>query len=216
MKFHFAIFGRNQRRAMQSPFDDYVLRNNIRPPFSGTWKAVNAARNKSNPHFANLNQRFAVDWLKVDATGSSHKGGGEELVDYYCYADEALAVADSIVALVVDGVPEHGIGALRDLYNVAGNQVVLDLGSGEFAFYAHLIPGETTVKVGERVLAGRPIGKVGNSGNSSEPHLHFQIMDKTRLIEAAAIPLRFSDCWLNGKYAPCAEVDEGDTLAASP
>ena len=58
---------------------------------------------------------------------------------------------------------------------IGGNHVVLDLGGGRFAFYAHLQPGSLKVKVGDRVTRGQIIGLVGNSGNSTEPHLHFHI-----------------------------------------
>jgi hypothetical protein len=62
---------------MQKKFDAHVLRNRIRLPFRGPWKAVNAAQNASNMHSSNRNPRFAVDWLKVDSAGSSHKGDGK-------------------------------------------------------------------------------------------------------------------------------------------
>lgn len=197
---------------MQNP-DEYVLRNTIQLPFLGSWKALNVARNASNPHFANPNQRFAVDCLKVDSAGRSYKDKGKELRDYYCYGDNALAVGDSLVVSVVDGVPEHSIKGTPDRYNVPGNHVVLDLGMGEFAFYAHLIPGQMKVRIGDRVRAAQILGKVGNSGNSTEPHLHFQIMNHARLIEAVSLPIRFADVLLNGNYVSSAELNEGDVLA---
>ncbi len=200
---------------MLTKFDEYSLKNKLSPPFTGVWKALNAARSATNPHFANPNQRFAVDWVKVDANNNTYKGEGKQLEDYYCYGEDVLAVADGIVVIVVDGVLEHTPFGIRDRYNVPGNHVVLDLGQGEFAFYAHMIPGHMKVKVGDCVYGGRPLARVGNSGNSSEPHLHFQIMDRARLIEAASMPIRYSDIILNGKLTASAQISEGDLISAA-
>ena len=74
---------------------------------------------------------------------------------------------------------------------VVGNYVVIDHGNGEYSIYAHLQPGSVAVTVGQKVTAGQPIGKIGSSGNSTEPHLHFQVCDTPEPMLCAGIPVQF-------------------------
>jgi len=182
-------------------YDTYQTKARLRLPFAGAWTAHNAARAATNHHYANPNQRFAVDWIRHGPDGKNLSRG-----------EDALAVAAATVVTVIDGVPENPPGK-TDLYNVTGNSVVLDLGGGEWALYAHLVPGSIRVKVGDRVAAGQPIGKIGNSGNSTEAHLHFQLMDAPRLADAAALPAPFTDVTVGGKRVPRALPDEGKIFA---
>ena len=75
---------------------------------------------------------------------------------------------------------------------ILGNHVVLDLGGGVFAALAHLRRGSLLVRRGDRVAAGQQLAKCGNSGNSTEPHLHFQLMDHPSVLRAAGLPVRFA------------------------
>ncbi|MGH7448112.1 MAG: M23 family metallopeptidase, partial [Longimicrobiales bacterium] len=88
------------------------------------------------------------------------------------------------------------------LETVSGNSVVIDLG-GRYAFYAHLIPGSLRVSVGDRVRRGQVIGRVGNSGNSTEPHLHFHVVDAlapgTSTLGAEGIPYALARFELVGR-----------------
>lgn len=170
----------------------------LRPPFAGTFTAMNANRDESNPHYRNPNQRHAVDWVITDAQGNTFTGNAKRLASYYTYGKSALAVAAGKVVMIVDGVPEQPIGKM-DKYNVAGNQVAIEIAPSEFAFYAHLQPGSIRVKVGDVVSTGQPIGLVGNSGNTTEPHLHFQISTRPSLTDAEAMPAQYPDVILDGK-----------------
>ena len=164
----------------------------ITPPLRGkNWLAGNGPSNTSDhrrtfividgiPHIA---QRYAIDWVQIDEKGSTYKGAAKDNRNYYCYGAEALAAADATVVEVKDGIPENTPGEASHaveitLETVAGNHVNLDLGGGVFAMYAHFQPGSIRVKVGDKVSRGQVLGLVGNSGNSSEPHLHFQLMDR--------------------------------------
>ncbi|MSP60194.1 MAG: hypothetical protein EXR72_07595 [Myxococcales bacterium] len=195
--------------------DRYETKARLRPPFRGTWTALNAGRDDKNPHFGNRNQRFAVDWVILDEQGRSHRGEGKANADYHAWGQEALAPAAATVVLVVDGIPENVPGQ-KDGYFIPGNHVALDLGQGEYALFMHLVPGSLKVKVGQRVVAGEAIGLVGNSGNSTEPHLHFQLADKPRLHEAAALPAKFHNVILDGKRVDKAWPVEKSRLAPPP
>ena len=86
---------------------------------------------------------------------------------------------------------------------IAGNHVIIDHGGAEYSVYAHLVPGGVRVKVGERVAAGAPIGRLGSSGNSTEPHLHFQVCDAPDPLACAGISVEFQDISLPYSDYPC-------------
>ena len=198
------------RPALETP-----VKTRLRLPFRGAWSAMNAERNMGNPHFNNPNQTYAVDWVVRDAQLRTFKTDGKRNEDYYAYGKEALAPADGTVAIVVDGVPENPAPRTDegDKYNVCGNHVVIDFGNGEYALLAHLIPGSIRVKPGERVAAGQTVGRVGNSGHSTEPHLHFQLMDAPRLTVAHSLPARYDDVLVNGKPVKRAWPSTGNLVS---
>ena len=97
---------------------------------------------------------------------------------------------------------------------IAGNYVVLDHGNGVFSLYAHLQPGSIRVKAGERVLVGTTLAKLGSSGNSTEPHLHFQVCDAPDPLACAGIPVEFLNVKL--PYADYQRpLQSGDVLEAN-
>jgi murein DD-endopeptidase len=138
-------------------------------------------------------QRFAIDYVKMDTNGRRFVGDSLKNDSYHAYGVDALAVADGIVAKVKDSIPENIPGPTSravpiTLETVGGNFVILDIGQGRYAFYAHLKPGSLRVRRGDRVRKGQVLGLVGNSGNSTEPHLHFHLMDGTSPLGSEGIP----------------------------
>jgi murein DD-endopeptidase MepM/ murein hydrolase activator NlpD len=187
-------------------------RTSLRPPFRGTWTAHNAARTPWNHHFNNVQQRFAVDWVQVEG-GRTYRTDGKTNADYYAYGQDALAPAAGTVAIVVDGVPENPRPGERDPYHVCGNEVVIDLGNGEYALLCHLIPGSIPIRPGDKVASGQRVGRIGNSGNSTEPHLHFQVNTSPRLIAAQSMPAPFAHVLVDGKPRDGYEPTEGARVA---
>lgn len=194
--------------------DSYVLKARVRPPFAGTWTAHNANLGPDSGHYGNPNQRFAVDWVMRGSDGKTFRGEHKQNADYLCYGQPALAVAPGMVVMVIDGVPENVPGKM-DGYNIGGNQIAIDLGQGEYAYYAHIQPGTFKVKVGDKVVAGQPLGLVGNSGNSSEPHLHFQVSTAPQPYLAESLPVEYRDVLLDGKKVDRARPKTGQTLAVA-
>jgi D-alanyl-D-alanine carboxypeptidase len=174
----------------------------VAPPVAGAgWLAANGPANDQPHHrrsaiafsgHPKIGQRFGVDWMQLGPDGRLYREDGSRNGDYYCHGRELLAVADATVVDVRDGVPEQQPGepmpAPLTLENVAGNFVILDLGGGVFAAYAHVVPGTIRVQVGEAVTVGTVLGLLGNSGNSSAPHLHFQLMDASSFLNAEGVP----------------------------
>jgi murein DD-endopeptidase len=185
----------------------------ISPPLKGAvWLAANGPNAESGHRRAmipidgayHIAQRFAIDWLKIDSLGHSYKGDQLKNSSYYAYGNDALAVADGIVSEVKDGIPENVPGATSravpiTLETVGGNHVIVDIGGGHYAFYAHLQPSSIKVKLGDKVKRGQLLGLVGNSGNSTEPHLHFHISDASSPLGSEGIPYAFETLYVIGK-----------------
>ena len=188
----------------------------ISPPVRGDWAAFNGPSNSSghrrlvlalDGHVAS-GQRFAIDFLQVDSGGSSHRPGSDPLknASYYAYGHELLAVADGVIAATKDSIPENPVGGRAvkiDLVTVGGNFVGIDIGNGRYALYAHVQPGSLRVKVGDRVQRGQVVALLGNSGNSTEPHVHFQIADAPAFLSSEGLPYAtdfdvIGNCGVNG------------------
>jgi murein DD-endopeptidase MepM/ murein hydrolase activator NlpD len=149
-------------------------------PFRGTWSVVWGGDTPAlNHHVDSPSQRRAADLVVVDDAGATHKGDGRDNRDYFAYGKEVIAVADGVVVTAVDGVPDNQPGEMNTMF-VPGNLIVIEHAGGVWSAYAHLVPGSLAVKVGAKVRRGQLLGRCGNSGNSSEPHLHFQVEDGPR------------------------------------
>jgi murein DD-endopeptidase MepM/ murein hydrolase activator NlpD len=140
-----------------------------------------------------IGQRFAIDFLQLDSTGSSHRGDPLKNENYYAYGTPLMAVADGLIAATKDSIPQNVPGAASravpiTMTTVGGNYVAIDIGGGRYALYAHVQPGSLRVKVGDRVKRGQVIALLGNSGNSTEPHVHFQIADGPTFLSSEGIP----------------------------
>ena len=174
----------------------------IHPPLAGKgWLAINGCcapgvhRSTALPvngklHFA---QRFAIDWVRLDEHGRLRNGPLDQVESYTAYGARIYAVADGTVVSTLDGLPDQVPLRLPDpstitLANVDGNHVVLDIGNGHYAFYAHMQAGSVRVRVGQKVRAGTVLGRLGNSGNTSAPHLHFHIMDGKSVLGSEGVP----------------------------
>ena len=174
-----------------SPYLDYVPQARFELPFRGEWWVAWGGRTLGeNHHAGHRSQRFAYDLCMVK-DGRTHSGDGKALTDYHCYGQPILAPAAGTVVTVVDSLPDQSIGS-RDPAHAAGNQVVIDHGHQEFSLVAHLQPRSVRVRVGQEVKSGEVLGLTGNSGNTSEPHLHVHLMNGPRMEDSDGLPMPFS------------------------
>jgi hypothetical protein len=173
------------------------------PPLAGKgWVALNGCcaaggvhRGTSLPvngkiYFA---QRFAIDWMLLGADAKLFHGDGKSVKDYVDYGGTVIAVADGTVVEVLDTLEDQVPGNLPDpktitLENVDGNHIVLDLGHGKYGFYAHLQRHSVKVAKGDRVKRGQALALLGNTGNTSAPHLHFHLMDGISVLGSSGLP----------------------------
>ena len=108
---------------------------------------------------------------------------------------------------------EQAVRLSKGLPVIAGNYVMIDHGKKEYSLYAHLQPGSVRAHVGDQVKAGDVIGKLGSSGNSTEPHLHFQICDEPNPLMSAGIPMNFSNVTIQWADLP-RPIQSGDVVTA--
>jgi hypothetical protein len=146
---------------------------------------------------AYISQRYAIDWVEAYPDGKTFQGDEKDNKSYKIYGAEIHSVADGVVTEIKDGMPQNVPNADTHavpitLETIGGNHVIVDIGGGRFAFYAHMQPGSLRVKVGDHVNIGQVLGLVGNTGNSSEPHLHFDICDASSMLACEGLPYAFA------------------------
>ncbi|TDC78545.1 M23 family peptidase [Streptomyces hainanensis] len=181
----------------------------VAPPVVGDWTALNSPADKVPSHGTNAyGQSHAIDIAAAPEDRPGPAFGwwpptrGNR--DFPAFEQPLFAVADATVVHATDRHRDHLSrnsypallylfveGLFRDMAGagrVVGNHLVLDLGDGVYAMYAHLRRGSLAVRPGDRVVAGQQLARCGNSGNSTEPHLHFQLMDGPNLVTARGLP----------------------------
>jgi murein DD-endopeptidase MepM/ murein hydrolase activator NlpD len=158
-------------------------------------------------------QRFAVDWEQLDDAGRIYAGAQSALKSYTIYDEDILAVSDATVVSVLDGLPDQPPGKMPEgiaIEEADGNSIVLDLGGGRYALYAHLRAGSIRVKPGERVKVGQVMARVGNSGNTLAPHLHFHVMDGPSPLAANGLPYAIDVFTVTGTTGGTAAFDKAE------
>lgn len=156
-----------------------------------------------------LAQRFAIDFNQLDS--QNRPGVGDPLLpgSFPTFGQPVYAVADGTVVVAVDGDPDLRVNEAREEptpQNAGGNRVVIDIGGGRFAVYAHLHTNSISVHVGDHVKRGRRIADVGSSGTTGGPHLHFQISDHPSVVLADGLPYVFDTFELTGQTPPLQDV----------
>jgi murein DD-endopeptidase MepM/ murein hydrolase activator NlpD len=206
------------------------------PLKSGAWLAGSASSFHTTHRWA-VPEEFALDIIRIDADGLSHRGDGGKHTDFYAYNAEVVAAADGVVASLVTGAkeappmlpkPGEALGAYygrlgaQQAVNLAagppgviGEAVILDHGGGEYSVYAHLQPGSVTARQGQAVKAGQLIARLGSSGNSTEPHLHFQVCDKPSALSCAGLIPNFAELDIVNSDGP-RPLQSGDVVRGAP
>lgn len=175
-------------------------------PFKGEWYVFWGGKTKEqNYHVEYEAQKGAFDIVIRDEKGSSFKNTGAQNEDYYAFGKELIAPCDAEVVLVVDGVKDNKPGELNPVY-VPGNTVILKTAKEEYLFFAHFKQHSIVAKQGQQVKQGELLGLCGNSGNSSEPHLHFHIQDVEDMNKATGARCFFEKIVVDGEvkedYSP--------------
>ncbi|MFQ5982570.1 MAG: M23 family metallopeptidase, partial [Woeseiaceae bacterium] len=201
-----------QEEPAPSPYLDYDTKAYLRLPVTGEWFVFWGGRSvEQNYHAAVRDQRFAYDLLVVQ-DGKSHRGDGKQSEQYFCWGRPILAPASGTVVTVVSDLPDNPPGVM-DPNNPPGNHVIIDLGNREYALLAHLQADSVGVTEGEEVRTGQQIGRCGNSGNTSEPHLHFHLQDSGKFGRGDGKPAFFNDYRANDKAVDRGEPVRGELIS---
>lgn len=206
----------DRRNAMLEMYEPII----VQFPLRGEWLSPNTPGTKVPSHGTNqLGTRYAYDFIQVDwnrmGTPAYRVGvmqylfSGVKLSDYYCWGQEVYSPCDGIVVVAEDGYAENEKTNLLadmsnayknahyfdpekdDIQSVAGNYVIIKYSENVYAALCHLQKGSVQVSVGQMIKKGEVIGRVGHSGNSFAPHLHFQLMDSGDITVANGVPCAF-------------------------
>jgi Peptidase family M23 len=182
----------------------------VAPPLRGVWIAGDSVNNGSDAAHRRailitdgmswLAQRYAIDWVqiqKVDGAYTTWKGAEDKNESYFCYDQPIYSVGAGKVVGMADGLPENvphsGKYAVELSFdNAGGNHVVVEIAPHRYVLYAHMKPGTVRVKVGDTVGVGDILGHVGNTGSSTEPHLHMHIVDRPSFLAGNGLPYEFT------------------------
>jgi murein DD-endopeptidase len=185
-------------------------------PFrGGDWLAGNGPSNESDHRRAlvalngkaRIAQRFAIDWVKIGPNGNTWHDDRNRVENYWGFGEPVLAVADGDVVEAVDSIADNPRGHLptATIANIAGNHVIVRIGPSRFVMFAHLKHGSVRVRVGQQVKRGALVGQLGNSGQSTGPHMHLQVMDAPSPLAAEGMPFvldSFTFLGLGRDYEP--------------
>lgn len=193
---------------------DYCL------PVQGEWLVLNGGMTPKGSHsWGILGQRFALDLVRTDGRLQRHLGSGTKLSEYLCYEAPIVAAQDGVVVGLegrIKDAPWVGWGVCDvSARSFIGNYLIIEHAPGEFALYAHLKPGSLTVAVGDRVHQGQVVGLCGNSGHSTEPHLHFHLQDSADPYHGMGLPISFSDLEIGGHQAMDARLRSGHRVRST-
>ena len=170
------------------------------PLRGGGWLAVNGCCDSITSHRGaiiavngkqNAPERFAIDWVQIDKSRRMYVGDGHKLSSFPFYGVPIYSVADGVVVNTYDEADEQvPLEPAKGLSpaSIGGNMMVVDIGGGAYAFYAHLQRGSQKAKLGDRVTKGQVLGLLGNTGNTDAPHLHFHLMDGTVPLNSNGLP----------------------------
>jgi murein DD-endopeptidase MepM/ murein hydrolase activator NlpD len=170
---------------------------------------------------ARVPQRFAIDWALLGDDGLLFTGKGTELASWYGYDVPVYAAAAGTVVMTRDGAPDRPpFGAppppVMAAADAPGNIVVIDIGQGRYVSYAHLKPGTLEVAPGDRVVEGQRLARIGNSGNTLGPHLHFQVADAAEPLSGEGLPFSLRSFELTGRVPSIPALLGGAPWRAEP
>ena len=194
----------------------------IQAPLEGDgWLNVNGSGPNLSPHRYSTQatngmlrspEHFAIDFIKLNYEGKFYSGDQTDNASYFGYGLNVRSATRGRVVDMQNGMPDQIPEQLvppPEISQFAGNYVIVEISPRHYALYAHLAPGSVRVKQGDPVRIGQILGKLGNSGNSDGPHLHFQIMDSASPFNTHGLPFVFKRIDYQGhlKGAPAPAID---------
>jgi hypothetical protein len=183
----------------------------IASPLAGTgWLALNGCCSPNVHRNTRIgatdriatSETFDLDWMRVDERKEC-KNDCTRNDDYSCFGVPVRSVSDGEVIGVRNDMPDESPSLkqsanIKTPFDYSGNFVYVRLRPDVYAFYAHFQPGTVTVKPGDKVKTGTVLGKLGNSGNTSAPHLHFGLLDRPDALVGSSLPFVIDQFTITG------------------
>ena len=191
---------------------NYQTKTDLELPFEGEWLISAGGRTHldGGHHFITRGsgQRYAYDIFKVE-DGSANSGNGGENEDAYTFGARINAPGKGKIISLENGIEDNvRPGALNiQQGSAAGNYIMIDHLNGEYSLLAHFKKGTIVVSVGDIVNQGQEVGKAGNSGNSTGPHLHYHLQNTPDLLDGIGLPAQFKNY-----YADDALIESGEPV----
>jgi hypothetical protein len=194
-----------------SNYLDYQTVAELELPFNDDWFVNWGGRTKEENYHASLvDQRFAIDVVQIE-NGSTFVGNGAQNEDYYCFGDTLYAPESGQIVEMEKSVGEN-IPGETNTNQLFGNYVIIDHGNAEFSVLAHFMKNSIVVNVGDLVAKGQVIGLSGNSGNSTEPHLHYHLQNKPSIGQGEGLPAQFRNYYANDVFVSVGEPLKNQTI----
>lgn len=199
--------GETVQGRLQIPVRYHETQTDLHFPLRGAWWTIQGADWSDRHKVEVFSQTYALDFVKLGTDNQIFQGSGRDLDDHYSWNQPVHATAGGKVAYVCFDMPDSAPGALPDERSfrgdprrILGNAVAISHGHGEFSFFGHLQQASVQVSVGQMVRRGAVIGRVGNSGQSPGPHLHFHLMEGPNLFIDQGLPAKLSHFWAGGQW----------------
>ena len=177
--------------------ENYICKADYILPFCGKWTVFNGGVEKELSHSWGIpTQRYAYDFVILDDAGKSLDGDNKLVSSYYCYEKEIVAPADGVVVKICNKHKDSrvdGKKAYCDALDIRGNHIIVRHNEHEYGVIAHILQNSFLVNAGDKVSQGEIIAKCGNSGNTSEPHIHFQLQKGKSFFFSAGLPIAFGN-----------------------
>ncbi|MEM7534366.1 MAG: M23 family metallopeptidase [Chloroflexota bacterium] len=187
------------QNSLTIPVRFHEQKTDLHFPLRGAWWAIQASDWSDQHKIEAFSQTYALDFVKLGENNQIYKNEGLTLEDHYSWDQPVYATAGGKVAHVfydmpdlTPGIPPNPLMFRDDARRVLGNAVAISHANGEFSYYGHLQQASIQVNVGDLIKRGTLLGKVGNSGHSPGPHLHFHMMEGPNLFFDQGLPVQFS------------------------
>jgi hypothetical protein len=191
---------------------NYKTKTVLELPFENEWYIIAGGKSlEQNHHFApHRHQRYAMDIAKtVNKKGFS--GDGTKNEDYYTFGMRLNAPGDGKIVAMENNI-EDNIPGVKNTKQYSGNYIIIDHLNGEFSFMVHFKKGSIIVAIGDTVVRGQEVGKAGNSGHSTGPHLHYHLQTTSDLSTGVGLPVQFINYYADDQFVEKGEAVTGQFI----
>ncbi len=196
-----------EHASLEIPVRFHSRKTDLHFPLHGAWWAIQGSDWSDRHKEEVFSQTYALDFVKLGPDNRFFRERGVALEEHYSWEQPVYATAGGKVAAVTYDLPDLPPGVLPDplmfrgdLRRTLGNAAAISHGNGEFSYYACLQQASVAVNEGQLIKRGDLVGRIGNSGMSPGPHLHFHLAEGPHPFIDQGLPAQFSHFWAGGQF----------------